>query len=83
MKISNLPKATRSTNGDLITIVQGNTTKVISVKDFTDSKSKSSIDAVGNFNIAICEVAKAAFVPNNPNAAELDTKSESLNKIPS
>ena len=37
MKISNLPKTNKSKNTDLLTIVQGTSTKVISTKDFTKS----------------------------------------------
>ena len=66
MKISNLPKATRSTNGDLITIVQGNTTKVISVKDFTASLSQKNTSLSNEIKNLRSEMLKKSLDKTNP-----------------
>ena len=76
MKISNLPKATRSKKSDLLTIVQGETTKNISVKDFTQSIVKQLSKLSAEIKNTRSSISKKSFDKNNP------TLSKNL-KVPS
>tara|TARA_Y100000004_G_scaffold62249_2_gene69716 strand:- start:3803 stop:5299 length:1497 start_codon:yes stop_codon:yes gene_type:complete len=76
MKISNLPKATRSKKSDLLTIVQGDTTKNISVKDFTQSITRELSKLANELKNVRSNFSKKAFDKNNP------TLSKNL-KVPS
>ena len=66
MKISNLPKAAKSKGSDLITIVQGNTTKVISVKDFKNDLIKNLSKLTSDVNSLKTDVVKKTLNKNNP-----------------
>ena len=70
MKISNLPKATRSQKSDLLTIVQGNTTKNISVKDFTKSITKELSKLANELKTTRSSISKKSFDKNNPTLAK-------------
>jgi hypothetical protein len=70
MKISNLPKATRSQKSDLLTIVQGSTTKNISVKDFTKSITKELSKLANELKTTRSSISKKSFDKNNPTLAK-------------
>ena len=70
MKISNLPKATKPKNSDLITIVQGNATKVISVKDFTASLTKGASKLSSELSSLRADVFKRSLNKENPTLAK-------------
>jgi len=66
MKISNLPKATRSKKSDLLTIVQGDTTKNISVKDFMHSITRELSKLSNELKTTRSSFSKKSFDKNNP-----------------
>jgi len=66
MKISNLPKATRSKSSDLLTIVQGNATKVISVNDFTNDITSNLSKLSKELQTIRTELFKQSLNKNNP-----------------
>ena len=66
MKISNLPKATRSKSSDLLTIVQGNATKVISVNDFTSDITSNLSKLSKELQTIRTELFKRSLNKNNP-----------------
>jgi len=70
MKISNLPKASKPNNSDLITIVQGNATKSISVKDFTNSLVKNATKLASEIKALRAEVVKRSLNKENPTLAK-------------
>jgi len=66
MKISNLPKTSKPKGADLITIVQGATTKVISFKDFMEAVNKSASKLSSEVKTLRADLFKRAIDKNNP-----------------
>lgn len=66
MKISNLPKTTRSKKSDLLTIVQGDTTKSISVEDLTKNITRQLSKLSSEIKNNRSSISKKSFDKNNP-----------------
>jgi len=66
MKISNLPKASKASSSDLLTIVQGNKVKNISVKDLTKALVAGNLKLSSEIKALRTELSKNTINKNNP-----------------